>query len=73
MSTGKTNISINIRSNHPRGYCIDVYRFPVMKKVKGGGTTVPFGPTQEERYLARTIEEVETAVSQLFRSGKTAI
>lgn len=56
----KTDVQISIRKNNPAGYVISVYR-PGLGK---------FGPNiNEEFYLARTIEEVETITSSLLRSG----
>jgi hypothetical protein len=55
----KTDVQISIRKNNPAGYVISVYR-PANDK---------YGPSNEEFYVARTIEEVETITSNLLRSG----
>lgn len=56
----KTDVQISIRKNNPAGYVISVYR-------PGSGK---YGPQMnEEFYVARTIEEVETITSSLLRSG----
>jgi hypothetical protein len=67
MKTKKTDLTMTIRPNKPRGYCIDVYRHAPVGKNKLGPMNT------EERYLARTIEDLEQIVSDLYRTGKTTV